>query len=986
MISERYTFENLKNCISRVKNSVYKKVCDFDIEIYKSKEPIPFADRTKGDYQKVQCGDKWGDLFDCAWFHFTATLDSSAKGKKVVYVIDINGEGLIFDDDGCPLRGITNINSVYDRTHGNPGKRIVPFSECASGTEKIDFWMDAGCNDLTGNLQGNGTIKEAFAATCDERARELFYDMTVLMMQAENTPDGDPIRYELLSVLSRCRRLLTKYAPDEFEECLKITGERLRMSAGENPALSLTAFGHAHIDLAWLWPLRETKRKGGRTFSTAIELMKRYPDYLFGSSSPQLYQWVKEDYPQLYNKVKDSYNSGRWELLGAMWVEPDLNLISGESVVRQLLYGNEYWKKEFGEEVNFVWTPDTFGYSAALPQIFKKSGIDFFSTIKMSWNLINDFPYNNFKWRGIDGSEVLVHMPPEGCYVSEGTAKSVQKIKKRLAINKQFGEALLPYGIGDGGGGPSPCHLEYLKREKNLPGLCPINQGKMKEFFARFANRADELPVWDGEMYLERHLGVYTSAARSKKYNRIMESTLRDAEILSSIAHRVYGFDYPQEELDGIWKETLLYQFHDVLPGSSIQRVYDESLARYKVLHKSALDIRNAAANCIASAASGEGMKEPAVFINTLSFERDYMYKTEKGYRMLRLPPMGYVVADLADGGEAVSDMKSLENRYIKVSLQDDGSISSIYNKEERAELLRGASNIPYIYDDIENAWNLQYDYQNQTPDRALLTDTETICDACGVRVIQRYEYGNSSFEVTLSLTPESRMLDISVTADWHEKHKMLRFAFNTDVDSDTVNCETQFGSVCRSTKNNTKNEQAQIEMAAHRWISLARDGLRFAIINDSKYGYSVNSNVIELNALRGTDYPATNLDFGTHTFRFAIFSDDGKSLVNTVRKGYEFNFEPVICKPGNKGENKQYSFIGTDAGSVIIDGIKKAQDSDALIIRTYESAGRKTDASLNISFSDKISLCDLSEKPLGSAPDVLQYKPYEIISFMAEE
>lgn len=984
MISERYVFENLRNCISRVKDSVYKRICDFDIEIYKSKEPLKFSERTKGDYQKVKCGDKWGDLFDCAWFHFTGKLNKTAEGKQVVYVIDVNGEGLIYDDDGSPIRGITNINSVYDRTHGNPGKRIVPFSDSAAGDEVIDFWMDAGCNDLTGNLQENGTIKEAYAATCNGRARKLFYDMTVLMMQAENVPDGDPIRYELLDVLSKCRKLLINFTDVEFENCLDITSKRLAMVGGESPSLSLTAFGHAHIDLAWLWPVRETKRKGARTFSTALELMKRYPDYLFGSSSPQLYRWVKEDHPGLYNKVKDSYYSGRWELLGAMWIEPDLNLISGESVVRQLLYGNKYWENEFGERVNFVWTPDTFGYSASLPQIFKKSGIDFFSTIKMSWNLINDFPYTNFKWRGIDGSEVLVHMPPEGCYVSEGSPKSVYKIKRRIAQTKQFGESLLPYGIGDGGGGPSPCHLEYLKREKNLPGLCPIEQGKMKNFFERFEKRKDDFPVYSGELYLERHLGVYTSAARNKKFNRLMENTLRDAEILSSIAFSRFGFNYPAEELENIWKETLLYQFHDVLPGSSIQRVYDESLARYEVLYKSASGIRDSAAECMARSASGEGMKDPKVFINTLSFDRDYIYKTASGYRVINIPPMGYTVADLADGGEAVSDMDSLENGYIKVTLNDDGSIASIYNKVEKAELLRGDSNIPYIYDDIENAWNLQYDYQNQTPDRAILTGSKTVCEPSGVSVIQSYKYGNSEFSVTLSLTPESRVLDISVSIDWHEKHKMLRFAFNTDIDTDYVSCETQFGTVRRSTRNNSKTEQAQIEMAAHRWISLSREGLQFAILNDSKYGYSVNDNIIELNALRGTDYPAKNLDFGKHTFRYGIYSDNAATLAKTVKTGYEFNFEPLVFTPGSAG-SKRYSFIGTDSDSVIIDGIKKAENSDSLVIRTYESAGKKTCAGIKTKLSDELSVCDLSENIIGPAGDDLEYKPFEIISFMTK-
>jgi len=984
MYNEKYVFENLKNCIMRVKNSVYKWVVDLDAEIYTSKEPLPFERRTAGERKAIKAGEKWGDLFDCAWFHLTAKLPDSAKGKKIVYVMDINGEGLVFDNEGCPVRAITNKNSVFDRAMGNPGKRIVLFKECAEGGEEIDFWMDAGCNDLTGNLQEDGRVRELYVAECNDIARDLFYDMIVLYVQAENSPAEDPIKYELLNLLSKCRNKLVKFDDDEMKECLEITKERLSLKGGDNPALSLTAFGHAHIDLAWLWPLRETRRKGGRTFATAIDSMGKYPEYLFGASQPQLYDWVKEDYPLLYNKVKKAYDDGRWELLGAVWAEPDLNLISGESVVRQILYGNAFWKKEFGQTVNFVWTPDTFGYSAALPQIFKKCGIDFFSTIKMSWNLINDFPYNNFRWRGIDGSEVLVHMPPEGNYLSEGTAKSVKKIKRQLAKSGQFGEALLPFGIGDGGGGPSPSHLEYLRREENLPGLCPIKQGKMSEFFERMRENEADLPVMDSELYLERHLGVYTSAARNKKYNRFMEYALRDAETLSAIAMRKVGYDYPQQEFEEIWKEVLLYQFHDILPGSSIQRVYDESLARYEILFDKTIELRNKAAAALAKDIKApEDYKRPAVLFNTLSFEREYAIDTEDGRILTTIPPMGYKVVDLASKELKVSEMKTLENDYVKVVLADDGSITSIYNKVIGEELLREPSNILYIYDDFENAWNLQYDYKNQQPERVKLYDSKTVSDACGVKVIQSYRYRDSEIKLTLSLAPDDKTLEITADVDWHEKHKMLRIAFNTDVDAGVVNSETQFGFVSRSTKNNNTYEQAQIELAAHKWISLSRPGLNFALLNDCKYGYSVNDNVIELNAIRGTDYPAKNLDFGKHTFRYGIYSDGDADLSATVKQGYMFSIKPVIVPAENSGlGDMEYSYINVDKENVIIDTVKKAEDSDRLIVKTYEAAGRKCNSKLSTTLGDEIRLCNLVEEDEGVAEETTVYKPFEIISY----
>jgi len=981
LYNERYVLENLRNCINRVKNRVYTKIIDLDMEQYTSKEPLKFEERFSGEHKTAGIGEAWGGLFDCAWFHFTAKLPESAKGKKIVYVIDINGEGLIFDDDGCPLRGITNVNSMFDRAMGNPGKRIVQYKECADGNEQIDFWMDAACNDLTGNLQEGGRIKEAYIAECNDTARDLFYDMIVLFVQAENTAQDDPLRYEILNILSKCRNLLINFTNEEFNECLKITKARLALKGGENPAVWLTAFGHAHIDLAWLWPVRETKRKGARTFATALELMNRYPEYLFGSSSPQLYEWVKQDYPKLYEKVKKSIADGRWELLGAVWAEPDLNLISGESVVRQILYGNAFWKKEFGQTVNFVWTPDTFGYSAALPQIFRKAGIEYFSTIKMSWNLINDFPYTSFRWRGIDGSEVLVHMPPEGNYLSEGTAKSVKKVCRKLAANSQFGEALLPFGIGDGGGGPSPSHLEYLRREQNLPGLCPIKQGKMADFFTRLNERREELPVFSDEMYLERHLGVYTSAARNKLYNRLMEKTLRDAEFFASFASRLYGFEYPQNELEQIWKEVLLYQFHDILPGSSIQRVYDESLERYEQLYNQALAIRDNAVKVLAGDIKANGMKKGVAIFNTLSFERDYVIETENGTIHTVLPPMGYKVIDL-EGNKSVSKMQGFENDYLRVEFSEDGSISSIFNKDLQEELLAGNSNILYIYDDLENAWNLQYDYRNQTPERVALAESEMKLTPCGAVMEQTYRYNKSEIKLQISLGDNDRVLKFKAFADWHEKHKMLRIAFNTGVDSDYVNCETQFGFVKRSTRRNNPQQMAQIEMAAHRWLSLGIPGLQFALLNDCKYGYSVEDNVIELNALRGTDYPAKNLDFGKHEFAYGIYSDDGTSLINTVRQAAIFNTQPVMV-PVESGEGElQHSYIAVDAKNVIIDGVKKAENGDELVVRTYEAAGSRAKCNIIMPQKQAVTRCDLCEKDEGAVEGSTDYRPFEIHSY----
>lgn len=985
MFHEKYALENLKRMIMEVKGLVYRELCGLELEIYRTEEPVPFGRRMEGEYRRVQPGDVWGKLFDCAWFHVKGKVPRGAEDENLVYVIDIDGEGLIYDEDGCPVRGITNVSSQFDRSMGSPGKRIVP----CHATDVIDFWMDAGCNDLVGKLQDGGRIQEAWLGVCDEDARRLFYDMLVLLTQAETAPAEEPVRYEILSVLQKCREVLTGFTHEEIRRCLEITGQRLAKSGGDGAGMSLTAFGHGHLDLAWFWPLRETRRKGARTFSTALSLMERYPDYHFGASQPQLYQWIKEDYPLLYDKVKAAVASGRWELLGAVWVESDCNLIAGESLVRQLLYGNAFWEKEFGKRSDFAWMPDTFGYSAAMPQILKKSGVSCFSTIKMSWNLVNHFPYTNFRWQGIDGSSVLVHMPPEGNYVSEATAKSVGKAKKVLATNKQFGEALLPFGIGDGGGGPSPCHLEYLQREKNLPGLCPIKQGTMEGFFQRFRQRAEEFPVWSGEMFLERHLGVYTTAARNKKYNRTMELLLRDAEMLSAFALRLWGEEYPGARLEQIWKEVLLYQFHDILPGSSIQRVYRESLERYALLEKEAKELRCNAASALARHVDTGAAEKPLVVFNTLSFPRQEWVECAEGMLCVELPACGYAVADrtravVCNPQPAAAD--TLENEHLRVELLDDGSIGSLYHKGLGRELLAGPSNRLLAYQDVENAWNLQYDYRNTPPKRVVLAQSRASRSGPVQSVVQTYRLNRSEIRLELMLRDGEDFLEIGAWVDWREKDTMLRVRFAPDVRASQAECEIQFGHVRRSLNDNTSWEQAQIEISAHRWIALSEPGLHFALLNDCKYGYAAADAMLEINLLRGTDYPGERIDEGEHTFRYGVYADGRSDLTGVIEQGYRFNVQPLCVKEeAHAGEMAQKkSFLSAD-GSIFVDGVKKAEDGDALIVRAYEAAGRRSENSLHIGLPcKKLQCCNLMERELEDYENSF-LSPFEIRTIYIE-
>ncbi|GHV00217.1 hypothetical protein FACS1894211_07070 [Clostridia bacterium] len=430
---EKEIFDHkLQGALDRLKARIYTKVKDLDVEFAPSAEPVRFADRLNLTYKKIVPGEKWGGLFDCAWFHLTGKADPSCAGKKLVLLIDLNGEGCVYDKNGSAVRGITCVNSEYDRSLGLPGKRVLQFAGKSNGGETVDLWIDAGCNDLFGILRENGTLKQAELAVVNDKARDLYYDYWVLLDFLKAT-DRDTARYsQILIALNEVGNLLYTYDDGELDRCAEILSVQLKKKAADT-GLKLYATGHAHLDLAWLWPLRESRRKALRTFSTAMEMFDRYPFYILGVSQPQQFEWVKREDPALYEKIKQKVKEGRIEPQGAMWVESDLNVTSGESLVRQVLYGKKFWREEFGQEVKTAHLPDVFGFSGALPQILAKSGVDSLITIKMSWNKFNVFPYHTFNWRGIDGSEVLVHMPPEGTYNSAIAPRSVAAAEKKLS-------------------------------------------------------------------------------------------------------------------------------------------------------------------------------------------------------------------------------------------------------------------------------------------------------------------------------------------------------------------------------------------------------------------------------------------------------------------------------------------------------------------------------------------------------------------------
>ncbi len=1011
-----FTHRQLDIALKMIGDAVYVEVAPLKIRAWCTREPVPFAERKSGDAYILEIGDKWGDLFDSAWFHFSGTVPAEAAGEHVVLLLDVNGEMAVFDEAGVPVRGLTPVGSEYDYSLGRPGKRVLQVTPSAEGGEVIDIWADAGCNDLFGRLPGNGTVREAAIATCRDDVRALYYDFEVLLDFLKVLPEDSPRYHQILTGLTDVVHAIYGGIPEAAAKARALLAPLLAQRGGD-PSLQISAVGHAHMDLAWLWPIRETIRKGARTFSTAIELMDRYPDYVFGASQPQYFQWMKDIYPELYAKIKAKVKEGRIEPQGAMWVEADTNVSGGEALVRQVLYGKRFFKEEFDVDLNYLWLPDVFGYTAALPQILKKAGVEIFSTQKLSWSLINDFPHHSFYWQGLDGSTVMTHMLPEETYNSPAAPRSVRRIETNYRDKGVSHHALMVFGIGDGGGGPGAEHLERLERIKNLAGLSPVKQESAAAFFETWRQEAERFPTWVGELYLERHEGTLTTEARNKWYNRKLELGLRDLELSAVAAGLFAGADYPTSRLQAIWREVLLYQFHDILPGSSIKRVYDESLARYEALYEEVQALTAALDAQLVRNVDTSGIEAPVALHNSLSWPRQEWVAADGQWIRADVPAMGYAVVDAATGDAVSTDelsasQQGLENDLLRVGFGADGAIVSIFDKRLAREIIpQGeAANRFSVYTDPGDAWDFPMDYAEQMPRTMALVDATASVDGPRAIVQQTYRLGHSELTQEIVLTQGSARLDFVTRLHWREIRSMLRTQFPVAVHADDATYEIQFGHIHRPTHRNTTWDLAKDEVAAHKWADVSQRDYGVALLNDAKYGHRIKNQgpggypVIDLNLLRSAPYPGTNelidavvapgephhgyTDQADHTFTYALYPHAGDPIAGgVIQVGYELNV-PLRATPleSKRGDSPTtLSLLQLDTSAVVIEAVKRAEDDEDIVIRLYEATGATVDAKLSFGLPvSSVVESDLMETPLQEIELVdgcvsLSFSPFEI-------
>ncbi len=972
-----------------LKCSINKKVAELRAEIVKSKESIKWQDLDKTAFKPIRQWQSWGkrkeyaDSFDCAWFHFTGQVPAKAKGKSVICRIKLQGEGLVFNPDGIVLQGITQVLSKGDVFHSLIAKQRIDITDNSNGDEKIDLYVDAGFNGKFRIRKCTAHLRRCDICIHDEEINQYYYDyidLFFIMMIL----DKDSERFkEIDKALKQSYKVYKKQGAAAAREFLKPTIEK----KPQYQATTYYCIGHAHIDLAWLWPIRETKRKVARTFANQIRNLALYDDFYFAESQPQMFEWLQEEYPELFERVKKYVLDERIELQGGMWVESDTNLPGGESWIRQSLYGQKFWKENFNFKSNMCWLPDVFGFPASLPQVVKKCGMDYFMTIKPTSNDFNRFPYRSFNWVGIDGTKLLAHMEPLGDYNAGNSPLAIKKSEDRYSEKDICDKALLIYGDGDGGGGPGEGHLEYMMRhKKNIDGLAPCKPSFAVKFFEDIKDMADKLPTHSGELYYERHQGCYTSQANAKKWNRRIEELLHTVEWLGAVAY-FKDVKYDRAKVEKIWKEVLLYQFHDVLPGSSIKRVYDEAYARYQILYDELKEIQSTLLDAL-----GNGFALSA--INPIDFDRDEYVKIDGEWFDAKLPAhsVGKLTPADIDTQEFAYSNNIIENAKLRVTFGNNGEIISLIDKQENKELVKEYFNKLVVYSDpfrYYNAWDIQWGKDKKTNYMQMkkwefeLVSSNTYIDGTNLVRENSFKYHNSSLVQRVSLKLGGDMVTFDTSIDWHEELKMLRADFVPTVFADSVKCNIQFGNFDRTTSEADKDEDynpnwAQFEVCAHKFVNIDGEDYGFALLNNCKYGHRAKEGFLSLALLRSPIFPDPTCDRGAHSFSYAIYPHKQKfEETDLMAKGYIFN-NPIEIIKQNVDITTIAKFDNTD---IVIETLKVAEDEGGVIIRAYESLGHKARATLQLNCDcSSIYECDMLEnKEKFIKGKTFEFTPYEI-------
>ncbi|MEU6542979.1 glycoside hydrolase family 38 C-terminal domain-containing protein [Streptomyces sp. NPDC046859] len=988
----------------RIKPAIYAATVPFEVEAWQAPgEPVPFEEAAAAPYTPFATGTPWGPPWGTTWFRMRGRVPAEWAGRRVEAVIDLGfvgdwpgnqAEGLVHLADGRPVKAV------------NPLNQYVPIGNPVAGGEEVHYLVEAASNPdiladgfahptplgdvLTAGDRPLYTFRRADLAVLDEEVWHLDLDLAVLRELMVHLGEHEPRRHEILHALDRAMDTLDlDDVPGSAPAVREVLAPVLARPAHAS-AHTISGVGHAHIDSAWLWPIRETKRKTSRTFSNVTSLADEYEEFVFACSQAQQYEWVRDNYPQVWARIQESVKKGQWAPVGGMWVEADGNLPGGEALARQLIHGKRFFIEHFGVETKGVWLPDSFGYTAAYPQLAKLAGNEWFLTQKISWNQTNKFPHHTFWWEGIDGTRIFTHFPPvdtyNACFSGEEMDRAVRNYREKGGGTR----SLAPFGWGDGGGGPTREIMERARRLADLEGSPKVVVEHPDAFFAKARAEYEDAPVWNGELYLELHRATYTSQARTKQGNRRSEHLLRETELWATTAAlHAPGYAYPYERLDRLWKTVLLHQFHDILPGSSIAWVHREAEAEYA---RVAQELEELTAEAVAALGGGG-----AHVFNTSPFDRAEVVRTPEGApAYVTVPANGSApfVATEPERPVTVSG-RVLDNGLVRVEIAEDGTLASVFDLRANREVLAGAGNLLRLHTDLPNywdAWDIDKHYRNRYRELRATESVTVVEDGPlvgAVRVARAFGRG-STITQTITLRAGSPRIDFATEIDWHEAEKILKAGFPVDVRAPHSSAEIQFGHVQRPTHTNTSWEAARFEVSGHRWVHIAEPGYGVAVVNDSTYGHDVTRTVredggtttrVSLSLVRAPRIPDPEADQGLHRLTYALLP--GASIEDAVAEGYALNLPLRVADAAGAPE----PVVSVDGDGVTVEAVKLADDrSGDVVVRLYESRGGRARAVLRTGFPlAGAQITDLLERPLepvaadGGVP--VSLRPFQVLT-----
>ncbi|WP_427016518.1 alpha-mannosidase [Pseudarthrobacter sp. P1] len=972
-------------------------------------EPVLFAEAVAQEFTPAAAGDPWGAPWSTTWLHITGALpgeyDAGAGPLEVLVELGFTAEAPGFQCEGLAWRLDGTIAKAV-----SPRTRHVPVDLLGTVDGRLDFYVEAAGNpdvaqgfSFAPNPLGDratagdvpayrlGTIT---VAQLDTEVWELRQDVQTLRGLMHELPMEEPRRHGLLRALEA---MMDRMDPDDVAGTAA-SGRQALAPALASPAHAsahaLVATGHAHIDSAWLWPVRETIRKCARTFSNVLALMDQHPDFVFSCSSAQQLAWMQEHYADLFARIRAKAAAGQFVPVGGMWVESDTNMPGGEAMARQFLEGKSFFRSELGVDCRETWLPDSFGYSGALPQIAAAAGMEWFLTQKISWNQANRFPHHTFLWEGIDGTRIFTHFPPVDTYNSDLDARQLAHAQRNYREHGRGTMSLVPFGYGDGGGGPTREMVAAAHRAADLEGSPTVSIGTSAQFFAQAQAEYAAPPVWLGELYLELHRGTYTSQANTKKGNRRSEHLLREAELWAATATVRTGAAYPAAELKRLWRLVLLQQFHDILPGSSIAWVYQDAERNYAAVERGLEAIIAAATSALAGGTAGAGDAE--LLFNAAPHPRAGVPALGAGPVSAAGPEE--VSAEALDGGWV------LDNGVIRAVLDANGLLASLLDHASGREAIAPGSvgNLLQLHRDTPNAWDawdIDEFYRHDTVRAGIarsvaLERAGAAGDHSAVVVVERL-VGSSPVRQRIRLAAGAPSLEITTIVDWQESQKLLKLGFGLDVRAAVSSAETQFGHLQRPTHTNTSWEAAKFEVCAHRWIHVAEPGYGVAIANGSTYGHDVTRAVrsedggttttVRLSLLRAPKSPDPFADLGRHELVVAI--RPGASIADAVEEGYRTNLAPRVVR----GSTAVEPLVSVSNPALVVEAVKLAEDgSGDVIVRLYESLGERSAGRIGANFPvSVVTVVDLLEDPaavpagvdLGPDHAQLVLRPFQLLT-----